>query len=56
MLFFTSLTYVVLQKNNYILNGNHLGEYHKMHDDEKRDNKLEHLGFIVLRFENKFVF
>jgi len=38
------------------LDGDSHGEYHKMQDYEKSDNKLLRLGFTVLRFENRFVF
>jgi very-short-patch-repair endonuclease len=38
------------------LDGDPHGEYHKIEKDEIRDNYLEGLGFIVLRFENRFVF
>jgi very-short-patch-repair endonuclease len=38
------------------LDGNPHGEYHIIHKDENRDKYLESLGFIVLRFENRFVF
>ena len=38
------------------LDGDSHGEYHKIHKDEIRDRYMEKLGFIVLRFENIFVF
>jgi very-short-patch-repair endonuclease len=38
------------------LDGDSHGEYHKIQDDENRDKYIESLGFIVLRFENRFVF
>jgi very-short-patch-repair endonuclease len=38
------------------LDGAPHGEYHNIHKDEIRDKYLESLGFIVLRFENRFVF
>ncbi len=38
------------------LDGDRHGEYHKIKEDENRDNDLESLGFTVLRFENRFVF
>ena len=38
------------------LDGAPHGEYHKIQNDEIRDQYLERLGFIVLRFENRFVF
>ena len=38
------------------LDGDPHGEYHKIEEDKNRDKYLESLGFIVLRFENRFVF
>jgi len=38
------------------LDGDSHGEYHKIQEDENRDKYIESLGFIVLRFENRFVF
>ncbi len=38
------------------LDGDPHGEYHQINKDEIRDNYLASLGFIVLRFENRFVF
>ena len=38
------------------LDGDPHGESQKIEKDEIRDNYLEGLGFIVLRFENRFVF
>ena len=38
------------------LDGDHHGEYYKIQEDENRDKYLNSLGFIVLRFENKYVF
>jgi very-short-patch-repair endonuclease len=38
------------------LDGAPHGEYHKIQEDENRDKYLESFGFIVLRFENRFVF
>jgi len=38
------------------LDGDPHGEYHRIQKDENRDKYLESLGFIVLRFENRFVF
>ena len=38
------------------LDGDPHGEYHQIQKDENRDRYLESLGFIVLRFENRFVF
>ena len=38
------------------LDGAPHGEYYKIHQDEKRDQYLESLGFYVMRFENRFVF
>ncbi len=38
------------------LDGDQHGEYHKIQEDEYRDNYLSGSGFIVLRFENRFVF
>lgn len=38
------------------LDGDPHGEYHKIQEDENRDKYMESLGFIVLRFENRFVF
>jgi very-short-patch-repair endonuclease len=38
------------------LDGHPHGEYHKIMKDENRDKYIESLGFIVLRFENRFVF
>jgi len=38
------------------LDGDSHGEYHKIKEDENRDKYIESLGFIVLRFENRFVF
>ena len=38
------------------LDGDPHGECQKIEKDEIRDNYLEGLGFIVLRFENRFVF
>jgi very-short-patch-repair endonuclease len=38
------------------LDGNPLGEYHKIEKDKKRDQYLEGLGFSILRFENRLVF
>ena len=38
------------------LDGDQHGEYHRIQKDENRDKYLESLGFIVLRFENRFVF
>ena len=38
------------------LDGDSHGEYHKIQKDEIRDDFLTNLGFIVLRFENRFVF
>jgi very-short-patch-repair endonuclease len=38
------------------LDGDPHGEYIKIQKDENRDKYLESLGFIVLRFENRFVF
>ena len=32
------------------------GEYHKISEDIKRDEYLQDLGFIVLRFENSLFF
>ena len=49
------LTFVVLQKNLSILDGDLHGEYHKIQKDKIRDNYLSGLGFTVLRFENRFV-
>jgi very-short-patch-repair endonuclease len=40
----------------YSLDGDPYGEYHKIQKDENRDKYLESLGFMVLRFENRFVF
>jgi very-short-patch-repair endonuclease len=38
------------------LDGNPHGEYHKIEKDIKRDQYLENLGIIILRFENRLVF
>jgi len=38
------------------LDGYPHGEYHKIQEDEIRDNYLEGFGFTVLKFENRFVF
>ena len=38
------------------LDGDPHGEYHQIQKDENRDKYLENLGFVVLRFENRFVF
>ena len=38
------------------LDGDPHGEYHKIQEDEIRDNYLEGFGFTVLRFENRIVF
>ena len=38
------------------LDGAPHGEYHKIQEDGNRDKYLESFGFIVLRFENRFVF
>ena len=38
------------------LDGDPHGESQKIEKDEIRDNYLQGLGFIVLRFENRFVF
>jgi very-short-patch-repair endonuclease len=38
------------------LDGDIHGEYHKIQEDENRDNYLSGLGFTILRFENRFVF
>jgi very-short-patch-repair endonuclease len=38
------------------VDGDPHGEYHNIQKDEIRDNYLANLGFIVLRFENRFVF
>ena len=38
------------------LDGDSHGEYHKIQEDEIRDNYLEGFGFTVLRFENRIVF
>ena len=38
------------------LDGDPHGEYIKIQEDGNRDKYLESLGFIVLRFENRFVF
>jgi very-short-patch-repair endonuclease len=38
------------------LDGDPHGEYIKIQEDANRDKYLESLGFIVLRFENRFVF
>jgi len=38
------------------LDGDPHGDYHQINKDEIRDNYLAGLGFIVLRFENRFVF
>jgi very-short-patch-repair endonuclease len=38
------------------LDGDLHGEYHKILEDENRDNYMVSLGFTVLRFENRFVF
>ena len=38
------------------LEGDSHGEYHKIKEDENRDKYIESLGFIVLRFVNRFVF
>jgi very-short-patch-repair endonuclease len=38
------------------LDGDPHGDYSKIQKDENRDKYLENLGFIVLRFENRFVF
>jgi very-short-patch-repair endonuclease len=45
------LTSVVLQKNLLILDGDPHGEYHKIEEDETRDNYLGSLGFTVLRYK-----
>ena len=45
-----------LEKLVIELDGDSHGEYHKIQDDENRDKYIESLGFIVLRFENRFVF
>ena len=38
------------------LDGDSHGEYHKIQEDEIRDNYPEGFGFTVLRFENRIVF
>jgi very-short-patch-repair endonuclease len=38
------------------LDGAPHGEYHRIQKDENRDKYIESLGFIVIRFENRFVF
>ena len=38
------------------LDGDPNGEYHQIQKDENRDKYVESLGFVVLRFENRFVF
>jgi very-short-patch-repair endonuclease len=38
------------------LDGDPHGDYQKIEKDKNRDKYLRTLGFIVLRFENKFVF
>jgi very-short-patch-repair endonuclease len=38
------------------LDGDPHGEYHQIPKDENRDKYPESLGFVVLRFENRFVF
>jgi very-short-patch-repair endonuclease len=38
------------------LDGDSHGDYNKIEEDKIRDKYLEHLGFIVLRIENRFVF
>ena len=38
------------------LDGDPHGEYHQIQKDENRDKYMESLGFVVLRFENRFVF
>jgi very-short-patch-repair endonuclease len=38
------------------LDGDAHGEYNQIVKDECRDNYLNNLGFIIIRFENKLVF
>ena len=38
------------------LDGNPHGDYHQIERDKKRDKYIEDLGFLILRFENRFVF
>ncbi|MBE3086810.1 MAG: endonuclease domain-containing protein [Bacteroidetes bacterium] len=38
------------------LDGDAHGEYNQITKDECRDNYLNNLGFIIIRFENKLVF
>ncbi|MCX6329324.1 MAG: DUF559 domain-containing protein [Bacteroidia bacterium] len=38
------------------LDGDPHGDYAQIQRDEKRDKELENKGYIVLRFENRFVF
>lgn len=38
------------------LDGNPHGDYFQVYKDEKRDKFFEEKGYIVLRFENRFVF
>jgi very-short-patch-repair endonuclease len=38
------------------LDGDYHGEYSRISEDLKRDEYLEKLGYMVLRFENRFVF
>ena len=45
-----------LEKLIIELDGDSHGEYNKIQEDENRDRYIESLGFIVLRFENRFVF
>jgi very-short-patch-repair endonuclease len=38
------------------LDGDYHGEYFRISEDLKRDEYLEKLGYMVLRFENRFIF
>jgi len=38
------------------LDGDSHGDYIRIQKDEKRDKLLEEKGYVVLRFENRFVF
>lgn len=38
------------------LDGDSHGDYYKIQQDTDRDMSLQNMGFIILRFENRFVF